>query len=363
MMAPALFAALVVTQALADGRRLGVGADTAGVALAGIAAWRGASVIAVVAIAAVTTALLARRSGDAHCGIDREGVGPRALRGWERSTAAVGRVCLAIAASNATARAPQHPRSLQCRTFRRPPAAPAAPARPRPRRPPPARHGATAPPRAPRTRAPGRRARCGSPRPARRRPAADRAPGRAAAPRTGPAPRRDQHAAVRERLELRDAVVLPARRGDEHARAAQQRPVLRGGDHARRTARPLVAAASPATTSVSPVAPRRPPRREHAVEALLLRVRAVGDRGEVALAGRRPTAPPAPAPRAPAPCGAGAAASARSLHGSSSGAAAKRRRSTGRCQIPWRPGRFPAAGESNRIAPGSGHSSAAVLVE
>jgi branched-subunit amino acid transport protein len=58
MMAPALFAALVVTQALADGREWAVGADTVGVALAALAAWRGASVIAVVAIAAVTTALL-----------------------------------------------------------------------------------------------------------------------------------------------------------------------------------------------------------------------------------------------------------------------------------------------------------------
>ena len=58
MMAPALFAALVVTQALADGRHWAVGADTVGVALSGIAAWRGASVIVVVAIAAVTTALL-----------------------------------------------------------------------------------------------------------------------------------------------------------------------------------------------------------------------------------------------------------------------------------------------------------------
>ena len=58
LMAPALFAALVVTQALADGRDLGVGADTAGVALAGVAAWRGASVMVVVAVAAVTAALL-----------------------------------------------------------------------------------------------------------------------------------------------------------------------------------------------------------------------------------------------------------------------------------------------------------------
>jgi branched-subunit amino acid transport protein len=56
MMAPALFAALVVTQALADGRDWAVGADTAGVALAGLAAWRGASVILVVAIAAAVTA-------------------------------------------------------------------------------------------------------------------------------------------------------------------------------------------------------------------------------------------------------------------------------------------------------------------
>ena len=58
MMAPALFAALVVTQALADGRHWAIGADTVGVALSGIAAWRGASVIVVVTIAAVTTALL-----------------------------------------------------------------------------------------------------------------------------------------------------------------------------------------------------------------------------------------------------------------------------------------------------------------
>ena len=58
MMAPALFAALVVTQALADGRDWAVGADTAGVAIAGVAAWRGASVIAVVAIAAVVTGVL-----------------------------------------------------------------------------------------------------------------------------------------------------------------------------------------------------------------------------------------------------------------------------------------------------------------
>ena len=58
LMAPALFAALVVTQVLANGRELAVGADTAGVVLAGVAAWRGASVIIVVGIAAVTAAAL-----------------------------------------------------------------------------------------------------------------------------------------------------------------------------------------------------------------------------------------------------------------------------------------------------------------
>ena len=56
LMAPALFAALIVTQVLADGRDLGVGPDTVGVAVAGVAAWRGASVIVVVAVAAAVTA-------------------------------------------------------------------------------------------------------------------------------------------------------------------------------------------------------------------------------------------------------------------------------------------------------------------
>jgi branched-subunit amino acid transport protein len=56
LMAPALLAALVVTAALADGDKLAVGADTAGVAVAGIALVKGANVIAGVAIAAVVTA-------------------------------------------------------------------------------------------------------------------------------------------------------------------------------------------------------------------------------------------------------------------------------------------------------------------
>ena len=58
LMAPALLAALVCTAALADGDRLAVGADTAGVAVAGVALWRGASVIVGVAIAVALTALL-----------------------------------------------------------------------------------------------------------------------------------------------------------------------------------------------------------------------------------------------------------------------------------------------------------------
>jgi branched-subunit amino acid transport protein len=58
LLAPALFAALVVTQALADGRHLTVGADTVGVAVAGFVAWRTNSVVACVVVAAVVTALL-----------------------------------------------------------------------------------------------------------------------------------------------------------------------------------------------------------------------------------------------------------------------------------------------------------------
>jgi branched-subunit amino acid transport protein len=56
LMAPALLAALVVTAALADGDRLAVGADTAGVAVAGAALWRGVNVVVGVAIAAAVTA-------------------------------------------------------------------------------------------------------------------------------------------------------------------------------------------------------------------------------------------------------------------------------------------------------------------
>lgn len=56
LMAPALLAALVVTQALADGDRLHVGADTAGVMAAGAVVLRGGGVIPAVATAVVVTA-------------------------------------------------------------------------------------------------------------------------------------------------------------------------------------------------------------------------------------------------------------------------------------------------------------------
>jgi len=55
-MVPALLAALVVTAALADGRRIQIGADTAGVAAALVVAWRGGSMMAVVLVAVVVTA-------------------------------------------------------------------------------------------------------------------------------------------------------------------------------------------------------------------------------------------------------------------------------------------------------------------
>jgi branched-subunit amino acid transport protein len=58
LLAPALFAALVATQALANGRHLAVGADTVGVAAGGFVAWRLRSVIGCVVVAAVVTAVL-----------------------------------------------------------------------------------------------------------------------------------------------------------------------------------------------------------------------------------------------------------------------------------------------------------------
>ena len=58
MLAPALLTALVVTNALADGDQLHVGADTAGVAAGGAVFARFGSIVACVAVAAGVTALL-----------------------------------------------------------------------------------------------------------------------------------------------------------------------------------------------------------------------------------------------------------------------------------------------------------------
>jgi branched-subunit amino acid transport protein len=58
LMAPALLAALVVTAALANGRQIAVGAQTAGVALAGLVLARGGSVLTGVAVAVLATAAL-----------------------------------------------------------------------------------------------------------------------------------------------------------------------------------------------------------------------------------------------------------------------------------------------------------------
>ncbi len=56
LLASALLTALVVTNALADGQRLHVGADTAGVAVAGLLLWRRAPLLVVVVTAAAVTA-------------------------------------------------------------------------------------------------------------------------------------------------------------------------------------------------------------------------------------------------------------------------------------------------------------------
>jgi branched-subunit amino acid transport protein len=56
LLAPALLAALVATAALADGDELALGAETAGVAAAGLVVWRTDSIVACVAVAAAVTA-------------------------------------------------------------------------------------------------------------------------------------------------------------------------------------------------------------------------------------------------------------------------------------------------------------------
>ena len=213
------------------------------------------------------------------------------------------------------------------------------------------RGGTARSPRPParRIRAPGRRApRAARGRARRRRSTTSRgssarASGSAA---YGPgAARRDEHAAVGERLELGEAVVLAPRRADEDARAAQQRAVLVGlqasGDaHAGR----VEAQVGAGDDELLVLAARARPRPQDEVEALLVRVGGVRDRGDVALGGGR----------------------ARRLdgdrHDDGVGVRARRlgerarvlrheqrrgrsrRRSSGRCQTPWRPGRLAAAG-------------------
>ena len=58
LLAPALLAALVFTQAFAEGKDLAVGAETAGVVAGGLVAWRSGSIVACVIVAAVLTATL-----------------------------------------------------------------------------------------------------------------------------------------------------------------------------------------------------------------------------------------------------------------------------------------------------------------
>jgi branched-subunit amino acid transport protein len=62
LLGSALVSALVVTNALADGDRLAVGADTLGVVVAGLLLWRRAHLLVVVLVAAAVTAA-ARAAG------------------------------------------------------------------------------------------------------------------------------------------------------------------------------------------------------------------------------------------------------------------------------------------------------------
>jgi branched-subunit amino acid transport protein len=58
LLAPALLAALVATHMFADGKHLAVGANTVGVAAAGVVMWRTRSIVLCVLTAAAVTALL-----------------------------------------------------------------------------------------------------------------------------------------------------------------------------------------------------------------------------------------------------------------------------------------------------------------
>jgi hypothetical protein len=57
LLAPALLAALVVTQTFAEGRSLALDERLVGVAVAAVALWRKAPVLAVIVAAAAATAL------------------------------------------------------------------------------------------------------------------------------------------------------------------------------------------------------------------------------------------------------------------------------------------------------------------
>jgi branched-subunit amino acid transport protein len=56
LLSPALLAALVATQAFAEGDHLALSADTAGVAAGGLVVWRTGSIVACVVLAAAVTA-------------------------------------------------------------------------------------------------------------------------------------------------------------------------------------------------------------------------------------------------------------------------------------------------------------------
>jgi branched-subunit amino acid transport protein len=58
LLSPALLAALVATQAFAEGDRLALDADTVGVAAGGLVFWLSRSIVACVVIAAAATALV-----------------------------------------------------------------------------------------------------------------------------------------------------------------------------------------------------------------------------------------------------------------------------------------------------------------
>lgn len=58
LLSPALLAALVATQAFAEGDHLAIEADTAGVAVGGLVMWRSGSIVACVLAAAAVTAAL-----------------------------------------------------------------------------------------------------------------------------------------------------------------------------------------------------------------------------------------------------------------------------------------------------------------